>query len=166
MCIVKAVSFSATTNGGSPLDGDWKLDRSRDVGSMDALLKAMGVDYFTRMAVATLDMTDHYTIQATEFYMQRHTSIRDTEQRFHVNVVEDVQDPMLGLVHSIVRVSEDLGRVMVTMTRPSDQAVFISLRHLMTPSRSGKPPVIVCSMNFTLPNNGGKTSCVRYFVKQ
>ena len=160
---VIGVATTTATSTASPLDGAWKLDRSRDVGSMDSLLEAMGVDYFTRLAVATLDMTDQYTVRPTEFYMQRYTAIRNTEQRFRVNVAEEVQDPLLGPVHSMVRVSEDLDRVMVTMTRPRDQAIFISLRHIVARSN---PPMISCTMNFTLPNGGARTSCVRYFVKK
>ena len=160
LCLVTLASSDTTTT--SPLDGTWQLDIKRDVGSMEQLLATMGVGYFTRRVVSTLDMTDRYTVNRTEFRIVRHTKYSDSDQRYSVDTPEEVQDPMLGTVRSLVHVNEDLSRVLMTMIRPGDQAIFTGLRHV---SVRGDPRLIIHTMNFTLPS-GQHASCVRHFVKQ
>jgi hypothetical protein len=48
------------------------------------------------------------------------------------------------------------------MTRPYDQAVFISQRRI---AMHDDPGLMIQTLNFTLPT-GQKASCVRYFVRQ
>lgn len=154
LCLVAA--------GTSPFDGTWQLDRERDVGSMGQLLTTMGVDYFTRLVVVDLDMIDRYTVTHTEFRVVRHTKYSDSDERYSVGVPEEVQDQILGPVRSLVQVNDDLSRVMMTLIRPRDQAVFTGVRHI---SVRGDPRLIIYTMNFTIPN-GQCASCVRHFVKQ
>lgn len=150
----------------SPLDGTWKLDLKRDApGCVESLLALVGVEYFKRQVVATLDMTDRYVVSFAQFRVTRSTPRSNSDQRYRVDVHEDVQDPILGSVNSLVRVNDDLSRVLVTMTRPHDRAVFTGMRHVAV---RADPRLMIYTMNFTLTTTAPpqKASCVRYFVKQ
>ncbi len=158
---IQAVGADPPTK--SPLDGTWILDRSRDVGSMLQLLTAMGVDFFTRRVVASLEITDRYTVNRTDFVVVRNTSYTDAEYFYRVNVPEELNDQLLGAVHSMVRVNDDLSRVTMTMVRASDEALFVGTRHVAART---DPRLLIYTMNFTKPGATRSDSCVRYFVKQ
>jgi hypothetical protein len=151
-----------TPRGVSPMDGVWRLDRARDVGSLVNLLALAGVDSLRRNVMAALDVEDRLTLTQTQFRVQRHTARSDTDQRYRLDVTESVQDTVLGGVRSLVRRSDDGTRVHTTMTRPYDQAVFISQRRI---AMHDDPGLMIQTLNFTLPT-GQKASCVRYFVRQ
>jgi len=144
------------------MEGEWKLNRTRDTGdSLDSLLAAAGVEYFKRQVVVSLDITDRYWVSYAQFRIARHTQRSDTDQRYRVDTQEDVQDPVLGAVRSLVRVNDDMSRVMMTMTRAHDNSVFVGMRHV---SVRDNPRLMIYTMNFTT-GGGHHLSCVRYFVK-
>jgi hypothetical protein len=148
------------TEATSVFDGDWRLDRSRDSGSMVDLLELVGVGYVKRRIIATMNIDERYELTRENFRVARFTTYGDTDNTYRLGVTQDIQDPILGAVKSLVHVSDDQHRIQSTLTRISDQAIFVSTRRVTRED----PQQLIYTVNFTR-TDGNKAYVVRHYNK-
>jgi hypothetical protein len=130
---------------------------------MEDFLALAGESYFRRKVIASLEMTEKYTVTATTVHMERNTSIgQSTDQLYRLDATggEDLVDPVLGSVRSLTRISDDGSRLTNALTRASDRASFVGVRRVPHDDYNH----LIYSINLTLSNRQS-AYCVRHYAR-
>ena len=145
----------------SPLNGLWRLDAGRDIGSLDNFLALEGVDWFKRRAIVGMAMDERLALNATTFSVDRYAPPYGNNYAIHhLDRFEQEEDTLLGRVSVMGHASTDLYKVQLSKTRLADRAVFTGTRHVTR----NAPNLLVYAMNFTL-SNGQHAECVRHYIR-
>lgn len=151
--------FSSEIEGKSLFDGAWKLDMANSIGSMDEILKLAGVNYFKRLAIMRLQVTESYEIRESSQSLRfmRDAGPIHTEQIFPFGQAIKVDDPTLGSGKQTV--TYDGKRRLTTRVDQENGSVFHSTKTIL----EGQDNRIVYVMNYT--TSEGHANCVRYFLR-
>ena len=162
MLLLPLLFFVWVAESRSVFDGKWQLDQHHSVGSADDMMKMIGVDSIRRSIINSMDVVETYELTDKEFKMSRKTMyiIANTDAVYQLGVAKDEDDIILGKVkHTVTFVNN---RLQETLVRKSDGAIFTGVKKI---NRDDEHKIIY-TMNFTLPGNKGKSSCVRYFLRR
>lgn len=148
------LSSHGGTKAVNGFNGAWQLDITREAGSSDEMLQLIGVGSIQRSIIRSLNVVERYEVTTTIFRLKRDTIYTHSDDAFHFNIDEVIDDVILG--HGTQRITSAQGRIALTITRP-DGSIFTSVRKL----QGGQQ--ITNTMNFTTGQR--HASCVRYYNK-
>ena len=124
--------------------------------------EAVGATVGEAVGAIVSEVVETYELTDKEFKMSRKTMyiIANTDAVYQLGVAKDEDDIILGKVkHTVTFVNN---RLQETLVRKSDGAIFTGVKKI---NRDDEHKIIY-TMNFTLPGNKGKSSCVRYFLRR
>jgi hypothetical protein len=152
------------------LNGTWQLDRTTSE-SIEELLELMGIGYFKRRIIASLDITDQYIINATTYHLIRDTSHSHKNETYLLNIEQNVNDDILGYIKQTINYYSDersdivnsntRGALIIHILHPSNAKAY-SYRRLL-PTNLNR---MIYISNFTVPDGSITKSCIRYFNRK
>lgn len=145
--------------GKNIFDGEWKLDMTHSIGSLDDILALAGINAFKRWAIIRLEVTEVYEMRESSQSMrfERSTKYSNVTDVYPFGVAMKVDDPILGKAKQTF--FYDGKRRIESRVEQENGSLFHSTRTILP----GDDNRIVYMMNYTTSH--GKANCVRYLNK-
>jgi hypothetical protein len=150
----------AVVSGASVFDGKWQMDKTREIGSCDAVLRLIGVSKMKIGIIAGMGIVEHYALTADTFHIVRDTIFPYThsDKTYRWGVEVNDNDAILGDSRHTVTL-HNMNRIETRMVRP-DGALYTGTRK----PYNNNVNTLIYLTNYTTADEK-HASCARIYVK-